>query len=63
MPCVATGEIAHLLAGNGVGEATQVLTSGFLAARSLKRRTPVLHVTHIEFVEGNHHGIQTQEQD
>jgi primosomal replication protein N len=28
-----------------------VAVSGFLAARSLKQKTPVLHVTQIEFAE------------
>lgn len=47
--CVAIGPLALLLqdapAGTGIG------VSGFLAARSLKQKTPVLHVTAIEFAE------------
>jgi hypothetical protein len=33
--------------------------TGFLAARSAKSRTTVLHVKEIEFQEGNENGIQT----
>lgn len=57
MPCVALGAPAQMLAAAKAGDA--VLVSGFLAARSLKRRTPVLHVTTVEFVEGTENGIQT----
>lgn len=43
-----------------------VRASGFLAMRSLKRKTPVLHVTHIEFIENFRrdieNGFQTQQQ-
>lgn len=47
--CVALGTMALLLkeAAPGVG----IAVSGFLAARSLKQKTPVLHATHIEFGE------------
>jgi primosomal replication protein N len=55
MACIAVGTPALLLAKGQQG--TSVLVSGFLAARSLKRRTPVLHVTTIEFVEGIENGI------
>lgn len=55
MACIAAGTPALLLAEGQQG--TSVLVSGFLAARSLKRRTPVLHVTTIEFVEGIENGI------
>jgi primosomal replication protein N len=51
MDCVATGSQAQILATVKPGAALTV--SGFLAARSLKRKTPVLHVNTIEFVEGN----------
>jgi primosomal replication protein N len=51
MDCVAIGNQAQILATVKPGAALTV--SGFLAARSLKRKTPVLHVNTIEFVEGN----------
>ena len=55
MACVALGQPAQVLAGAKPGDAVKL--SGFLAARSLKSRTPVLHVHTIEFVEGNDNGI------
>jgi len=54
IPCVALGVNANLIAAIKPGEqAQQLRVSGFLAARSLKHRTPVLHVNTIEFLEGN----------
>ena len=50
MLCVALGPTANLLAGAKPGD--KVKLSGFLAAKSLKSRTPVLHVDTIEFLEG-----------
>lgn len=47
--CVALGTTALLLKEASPGSAVAV--SGFLASRSLKQKTPVLHVTHIEFAE------------
>ena len=61
MSCVAVGRQARVLAAANAGDAMRV--SGFLAARSLKRRTPILHVNTVEFVEGTENGIQTEEQD
>lgn len=55
MACIAAGTPAKILAEGKQGDG--VIVSGFLAARSLKRRTPVLHVTTIEFVEGIENGI------
>lgn len=55
LACIAAGTPAKLLSKGKQGDS--VLVSGFLAARSLKRRTPVLHVTTIEFVEGIENGI------
>jgi primosomal replication protein N len=55
MPCVAMGQPALLLADAKPG--TALRTKGFMAARSLKNRSPVLHVNKIEFMEGNHHGV------
>ena len=51
MPCVALGAPAHLLADAASGASLRV--TGFLAAKSLKSRSPVLHVQRIEFEEGN----------
>ena len=51
MSCVALGTPANLLADAPPGAALRV--TGFLAARSLKSRAPVLHVQRIEFEEGN----------
>lgn len=56
---IALGDTARLLAAASLGDGLMV--SGFLAARSLKSRAPVLHVTEIEFKEGNENGIQTQD--
>lgn len=47
--CVALGTTALLLKEASPGSAVAV--SGFLASRSLKLKTPVLHVTAIEFTE------------
>ena len=49
MVCVALGTPALLLKESRPGMALTV--SGFLAARSLKVKSPVLHVTTIEFAE------------
>ncbi len=42
---------ARLLAGAALGRPLKA--EGFLCARSRQSRKPVLHVTNIEFVEGN----------
>lgn len=56
MQAIAIGPIAQLMVGAKPGD--QVRLSGFLAAKSLKSRTPVLHVNKIEFLEGTrNHGI------
>jgi primosomal replication protein N len=49
LACVALGQTALLLKEAIPGIALKV--DGFLAARSLKHKTPVLHVTRIEFTE------------
>jgi primosomal replication protein N len=46
---VALGATALLLKETQPG--MDLIVSGFLAARSLKVKTPVLHVTTVEFVE------------
>jgi primosomal replication protein N len=56
---LALGPAADLLAAAPLG--TGIEASGFLAAKSLRNGQPVLHVTNIEFVEGNDNGIQTEE--
>ena len=55
MPCLAMGSAALLLAGTRPGEGLRV--GGFMAAKSLKNRGAVLHVTCIEFIEGANHGV------
>jgi primosomal replication protein N len=49
LACVAVGAPALLLKESSPGMALTV--RGFLAARSLKQNTPVLHVTTMEFAE------------
>lgn len=51
MACLALGPTALLLKDAAPGD-TLALT-GFVAARSVKSKSPVLHVTKIEFLEGN----------
>ncbi len=46
---MALGTTALLLKEAQPG--TELTARGFLAARSLKQRTPVLHVTMVEFAE------------
>ncbi len=50
MACVALGPTAQLLAGAKPGDGVKL--GGFLAAKSLKSRIPILHVDTIEFLEG-----------
>ena len=52
---VVMGEQARLLAAAKPG--AQVKVAGFMAARSLKSRSPVLHVNTVEFLEGTNHGF------
>ncbi|MDD5247713.1 MAG: primosomal replication protein N [Rhodocyclaceae bacterium] len=56
--CVALGAPALLLKDAAPGDGLEL--TGFLAARSVKSRSPVLHVTKIEFLEGNENGFQTE---
>ena len=58
LAAVALGPTARLLMAATPGQMVHV--KGFLAARSLKSRTPVLHVKEIEFFQGNSNGIQTK---
>jgi len=48
---VALGDLAAVLAVAVPGSALRA--TGFLAAKSLRSRTPVLHLNTIEFLEGN----------
>jgi primosomal replication protein N len=57
---LALGENARWLQAAPLGGMVEV--SGFLAARSLNSRTPVLHVNSIEFLEGNENGSILQEE-
>jgi len=61
MACVAMGRPAQVLLAAKPGD--QLELAGFLAARSLKRRSPILHVTTVEFIEGTENGIQTEKQN
>jgi primosomal replication protein N len=61
MSCVALGTVAGMVGSAALG--ARLTVTGFLAAKSLKNRTPVLHVKSIEFQEGNENGIQTEKQD
>ena len=53
---VAVGDKAKMLAAARLGSAARL--TGFLAAKSLRSRAPVLHIDTIEFLEGTNHGIQ-----
>ena len=56
---VALGQQAHLLGQAAMG--TELVLTGFLARKSLRSAKLVMHVTQIEFVEGNENGIQTEQ--
>ncbi len=51
LQAVAVGELAGVLAAALPGAVLRV--SGFVAARSLRSRSPVVHLNTIEFLEGN----------
>lgn len=55
VPCIAVGEPAQLVEVARLGQGLTI--RGFLAAKSLKTRALVLHVTEIEFAEGNENGF------
>jgi len=57
---IALGETARWLQAASPG--TRLQLSGFLAARSRHSRQPRLHVTKIEFVEGNQDAKVLQEE-
>lgn len=52
---VAIGEVARLMAAAEPG--THLRVEGFIAARSLKSRSPVVHLNTVEFLEGTNHGF------
>ena len=60
VPAIALGDTAHWLQAASPG--TRLQLSGFLAARSRHSRQPRLHVTKIEFVEGNQDAKVLQEE-
>jgi primosomal replication protein N len=51
LKAVAVGDLAAVLTAASPGTALRV--SGFLAAKSLRSRSPVVHLNKIEFLEGN----------
>ncbi|MBI4995431.1 MAG: primosomal replication protein N [Rhodocyclales bacterium] len=55
MNCVSMGAVAGLIGAAAPGARLAVV--GFVTARSLKNRKPVLHVKSIEFQEGIENGI------
>lgn len=60
LQAVAVGELASVLASASPG--MKIRVTGFLAAKSLRSRTPVLHLSKIEFLEGTENGFQAQVQ-
>ena len=50
LPAMAIGELAQTLAV--VAPGAKVLVVGFMAAKSARSRSPVLHLNIIEFMEG-----------
>ncbi|MBK8336444.1 MAG: primosomal replication protein N [Sterolibacteriaceae bacterium] len=56
---LALGQQAHLVGQAGMG--TELVFTGFLARKSLRSAKLVMHVTQIEFVEGNENGIQIEQ--
>ena len=55
MACTALGTNANMLATVPLG--AMLTVKGFVAAKSCKVKTPVLHVNEIEFEEGNQDGF------
>ncbi|NMG30152.1 primosomal replication protein N [Aromatoleum evansii] len=58
LQAVAVGELASVLASASPG--MRIRVAGFLAAKSLRSRSPVLHLSKIEFLEGNENGFQQE---
>jgi len=55
LQAVSLGQAAILLRGAKPGDGVKL--SGFLAAKTTQSKQPVLHVEHIEFLEGMNHGV------
>jgi primosomal replication protein N len=51
LQAVVVGELAAVLAAAAPG--MKIRATGFLAAKSLRSRAPVLHLNKIEFLQGN----------
>ncbi|NMG45857.1 primosomal replication protein N [Aromatoleum toluvorans] len=58
LQAVAVGDLAGVLASASPG--MRIRVAGFLAAKSLRSRNPVLHLSKIEFLEGNENGFQQE---
>lgn len=58
LACVAVEEVARSIAAAPLGIAVQL--AGFLAPKGKSTRTPVLHATQIEFIEGAGHASTQQ---
>lgn len=52
---VALGQSAIMMGGARPGEGVKL--TGFLAAKGNKSRQPVLHIEHVEFLEGTNNGF------
>jgi primosomal replication protein N len=50
LPAMAIGELAQALSVASPG--TKVSVTGFMAAKSARSRTPILHLNIIEFIKG-----------
>ena len=58
MSAIAFETQARLLAGSSLG--TRLRIEGFLGAKSKRSKRLVLHVTNIEFIEGEQHAAAAQ---
>ncbi|MCX7897845.1 MAG: primosomal replication protein N [Rhodocyclaceae bacterium] len=61
LDCVTAGALAKVIDGIPLG--TLLLASGFLAAKSLRRPTPILHVTDIEFLTDRTKELHDEQQE
>jgi primosomal replication protein N len=50
LPAMAIGELAQVLSAAAPG--AKVSATGFMAAKSARSRTPILHLNIIEFIKG-----------
>ena len=58
LPAVALGDMAQQMRVAGCG--WEIEATGFLAAKSKRTKSPVLHITNIRFLEGIDNGFQTE---